>query len=316
MIPANYAIMRFQKHKAQAVGGIEAHNERTKTEYKSNPDIDLSRTKDNYNLVKRNSGYRELINKLIAIHKCKTRKDSVVLVETVVTASNEFFRKKSKKEIREFFEYALAFYEKNLTPGTIISAAVHMDETTPHMHLCFVPITKDHRLSAKEIVGNKQKLTFWQDAYHSWMSKKYPELERGTSSQITGRTYIPTQLFKKAKNLNKQAEKISAAIENIGIMNLKQSKADAEKMISKYMSDRADLLSKLSVYDETMKQMRKENADLKRESKISVTEKLEMKKRQQEYEELKSLVSNIPPNILELYKTKSHGTQIQSHEKS
>ena len=308
--------MRFQKHKAQAVGGIEAHNERTKTEYKSNPDIDLSRTKDNYNLVKRNSSYRELIKKLIAIHKCKTRKDSVVLVETVVTASNEFFRKKSKKEIREFFEHALAFYEKNLTPGTIISAAVHLDETTPHMHLCFVPITKDHRLSAKEIVGNKQKLTFWQDAYHSWMSKKYPELERGTSSQITGRTYIPTQLFKKAKNLNKQAEKISAAIENIGIMNLKQSKADAEKMISKYMTDRADLLSKLAVYDETMKQMRKENADLKRESKISVTEKLEMKKRQQEYEELKQTVANIPPDIQELYKSKSHGTQIQSHEKS
>ncbi len=316
MIPAKYAIMRFQKHKAQAVGGIEAHNERTKTEYKSNPDIDLSRTKENYNLVKRNSSYRELINKLIAIHKCKTRKDSVVLVETVVTASNDFFRKKSKKEIREFFEHALAFYEKNLTPGTIISAAVHLDETTPHMHLCFVPITKDHRLSAKEIVGNKQKLTFWQDAYHSWMSKKYPELERGTSSQITGRTYIPTQLFKKAKNLNKQAEKISAAIENIGIMNLKQSKADAEKMISKYMTDRADLLSKLAVYDETMKQMRKENANLKKESKISVTEKLEMKKRQQEYEELKQTVANIPPDILELYKTKSHGTQIQSHEKS
>ena len=316
MIPANYTIMRFQKHKAQAVGGIEVHNERTKTEYKSNPDIDLSRTKENYNLVKRKSSYKELINKLIVIHKCKTRKDSVVLVETVVTASNEFFRKKSKKEIREFFEYALAFYEKNLTPGTIISAAVHMDETTPHMHLCFVPITKDHRLSAKEIIGNKQKLTFWQDAYHSWMSKKYPELERGTSSQITGRTYIPTQLFKKAKNLNKQAEKISAAIENIGIMNLKQSKADAEEMISKYMTDRADLLSKLAVYDETMKQMRKENADLKKESKISVTEKLEMKKRQQEYEELKSLVANIPPDILELYKTKSHGVQIQSHEKS
>ena len=308
--------MRFQKHKAQAVGGIEAHNERTKTEYKSNPDIDLSRTKDNYNLIKRNSGYRELINKLISIHKCKTRKDSVVLVETVVTASPDFFKKKNKKEIREFFEYALAFYEKNLTPGTIISAAVHLDETTPHMHLCFVPITKDHRLSAKEIVGNKQKLTFWQDAYHSWMSKKYPELERGTSSQITGRTYIPTQLFKKAKNLNKQTEKISAAIENIGIMNLKQSKADAEKMISKYMTDRADLLSKLAVYDETMKQMRKENANLKKESKISVTEKLEMKKRQQEYEELKQTVENIPPDILELYKTKSHGTQIQSHEKS
>lgn len=308
--------MRFQKHKASAVSGIEAHNERTKTEYKSNPDIDLSKSKDNYNLIKRNSGYRELIKKLIAIHKCRTRKDSVVLVETVVTASNEFFKKKSKKEIREFFEYALEFFKKNLTEGTIISAAVHMDETTLHMHLCFVPITKDHRLSAKEIVGNKQKLTMWQDGYHSWMSKKYPNLERGTSSQITGRTYIPTQLFKKAKNLNKQAEKLVGAIDNIGVINMKQSKADAERLVKKYMEDRADLLSKLAVYDETMKQMRKENADLKKESKISVTEKLEMKKRQLEYEELKSLVSNIPPEILELYKGESRNAQLQSHEKS
>ena len=309
MIPAKYAIMRFQKHKAQAVGGIEAHNERTKTEYKSNPDIDLSRTKDNYNLVKRKSSYRELINKLISIHKCKTRKDSVVLVETVVTASPDFFKKKSKKEIREFFEYALAFFEKNLTPGTIISAAVHMDETTPHMHLCFVPITKDHRLSAKEIVGNKQKLTFWQDAYHSWMSKKYPNLERGTSSQITGRTYIPTQLFKHAKSLHKQERKIIEAIDGIGIMNMKQNKAEAEKLVEKYMTDRADLLKELSIRDETMQQQRKEIARLEKESKISVTEKLEMKKRQQEYEELKQAVANIPPDILELYKGESRNAQ-------
>ncbi|MBQ8945042.1 MAG: hypothetical protein IJ050_11200, partial [Clostridia bacterium] len=148
------------------------------------------------------------------------------------------------------------------------------------------------------------------------MSKKYPELERGTSSQITGRTYIPTQLYKHAKSLHKQEKKIIEAIDGIGIMNMKQNKAEVEKLVEKYMTDRADLLSKLSVYDETMKQMRKENADLKKESKTSVTEKLEMKKRQKEFEELKSLVANIPHDILELYKSKSQETQIQSHEKS
>ena len=308
--------MRFQKHKASAVGGIEAHNERTKSEYKSNPDIDLSRTKDNYNLVNLRCGYRDAISKLINIHQCRTRKDSVVLVETIVTASNAFFKKMDKKETREFFEFALKFFEKNLTPGTIISAAVHMDESTPHMHLCFVPITTDHRLCAKEIVGNKQKLTFWQDAYHSWMSQKYPNLERGTSSQITGRTYVPTQLYKHAKSLHKQEKKIIEAIDGIGIMNMKQSKADVEKLVEKYMEDRADLLSKLSAYDETMQQQRQEIAQLKKDSKISINEKLEMKKQQMKYEELKSLLRNIPPEILKMYSEKSRSTQVHTADRS
>ena len=272
---------------------------RTKSEYKSNPDIDLSKSKDNYNLVDLHCGYRDAISTLLKIHKCRTRKDSVVLVETVVTASNEFFKKKSKKETKEFF----------------ISAAVHLDETTPHMHLCFVPITKDHRLSAKEIVGNKQKLTYWQDMYHQWMSKKYPELERGTSSQITGRTYIPTQLYKRAKNLNKQAEKIVDAIESIGVLNMKQGKTDAEDLIKKYMEDRANLLSKLAVYDETMRQIREENADLKKKSRISVNERLEMGKRKQEYEQLKSLVLNIPPEILKMYSAMSRESKPHSLER-
>lgn len=40
-----------------------------------------------------------------------------------------------------------------------ISAAVHMDEKTPHMHRCFVPLTEGKRLSTKEVVGNRKKLT-------------------------------------------------------------------------------------------------------------------------------------------------------------
>ena len=63
------------------------------------------------------------------------------------------------------FTEALAFIEKYQAKDTIISAVVHMDEKTPHMHLCFVPLTADKRLSAKEIVGNKKKLTQWQDRF-------------------------------------------------------------------------------------------------------------------------------------------------------
>ena len=72
-----------------------------------------------------------------------------------------------------------------------------MDEKTPHMHLSFVPITQDGRLCAKEILGNKKKLTWWQDEFWKHMVEKYPDLERGESASMTGREHIPPRLLKK-----------------------------------------------------------------------------------------------------------------------
>ena len=57
-----------------------------------------------------------------------------------------------------------------------------MDEKTPHLHLTFVPLTKDNRLCAKEIIGNRANLTKWQDDFHAYMVEKYPDLERGESA--------------------------------------------------------------------------------------------------------------------------------------
>ena len=59
------------------------------------------------------------------------------------------------------------------------------------MHLCFVPLTEDGRLSAKDIMGNKKKLTWWQDEFWKHMVKKFPDLERGESASLTGRDHIP-----------------------------------------------------------------------------------------------------------------------------
>ena len=79
-----------------------------------------------------------------------------------------------------------------------MSAVVHMDEKTPHLHLAFVPLTKDNRLCAKEIIGNRANLTKWQDDFHACMVEQYPDLERGESASKTGRKHIPTRLFKQA----------------------------------------------------------------------------------------------------------------------
>ena len=71
-----------------------------------------------------------------------------------------------------------------------------MDEKTPHMHISFVPLTPDGRLSAKEIVGNKKKLSWWQDKFWEHMVIKYPDLERGESASQTGRDHIPPRIFR------------------------------------------------------------------------------------------------------------------------
>src|SRR5699024_11423084 len=70
-----------------------------------------------------------------ALPICRTRSDSVRVVEALVTATPEFFQGKKKSEIRAYFQEALNFLQQNQDPKTIISAVVHMDEKTPHMHL-------------------------------------------------------------------------------------------------------------------------------------------------------------------------------------
>src|SRR5699024_12459358 len=87
-------------------------------------------------------------------------------------------------------------------------AGVQMDENTPHMPLSFVPLTADGRLSAKDIVGNKKKLTWWQDKFWEHMVQKYPDLERGESASQTGRDHIPPRIFKEMTRLNKQRQKL------------------------------------------------------------------------------------------------------------
>ena len=186
---AQYGILRFKKYKGPAISPIEAHNERTKEQYASNPDIDTSRSRYNLHLVQPQGRYREEADRMITAAHCRVRKDSVRVVEALVTASPEFFKDKTNREIRAYFEYALDFLRSKQDSQTFISAVVHMDEKTPHLHLCFVPLTADGRLSAKEIIGNRKNLVKWQDEFWQHMVKQYPELERGESASQTGRAH-------------------------------------------------------------------------------------------------------------------------------
>ena len=188
---AQYAILRFAKYKGPEIGHIEAHNEREKEKYASNPDVDTARSHLNFHLVMPERKYRAEAEKQIAAAGCRTRSDSVRVVEALVTASPEFFNGKKRSEVRAYFTEALEFIKQNQNPDTIISAVVHMDEKTPHMHLCFVPLTEDKRLSAKEIVGNKKKLTWWQDEFWKHMSRNIPIW---SVAKVPARPVAPTSL--------------------------------------------------------------------------------------------------------------------------
>ena len=303
---AQYAILRFAKYKGPEIGHIESHNERTKEKYASNPDVDTSRSHLNFHLVTPRRKYRTEAEKQIAEAGCRTRSDSVRVVEALVTASPEFFKGKKKGEIKAYFQEALDFIREHQDPKTIISAVVHMDEKTPHMHLSFVPLTEDGRLSAKEIVGNKKKLTWWQDEFWKHMVKKYPDLERGESASETGRTHIPPRLFKEAVHLNRRKEQIMAILNDTNPFNKKTKAEELAALLDKYIPGAEAMRTKLRKYDAAYRELTAENAALEKQlgaaSKESVRKKLEISQKLGELEELHRMVDALPPEILQAAK--------------
>ena len=313
---AQYAILRFAKYKGPEIGHIESHNERTKEKYASNPDVDTARSHLNFHLVTPQRKYRAEAEKQIAEAGCRTRSDSVRVVEALVTASPEFFKGKKKGEIKAYFQEALDFIREHQDPKTIISAVVHMDEKTPHMHLCFVPLTADKRLSAKEIVGNKKKLTQWQDRFWEHMVKKYPDLERGESASETGRDHIPPRLFKEAVHLNRMKEQILKLMTDTNLLNKKSKMEELEALLDKYVPATEALRTKLRKYDKAYKTLSDENSALEAElqtakdaSKKKIVDRLKYGKTEQELCELHALIDNIPPEIVAAYRRKTTGLQ-------
>jgi len=221
-----FAIMRFAKRKSGSVGGICKHHERQKEKYESNPDIDNKRTAQNYHIVHPRESYREEISRRINDAGCKTRKDSVLFIDTLITASPEFFEQHSPQENQMYFERAVSFLAQEVGGGNIISAVVHMDERTPHMHLCFTPITSDKRLCAKEIIGNRDKLVWWQDRFHEHMSAAFPELERGEPAIETKRKHMPVRIYKQAIRLDEDMALIKQELEGINPLNAQRKKKE------------------------------------------------------------------------------------------
>ena len=232
------------------------------------------------------------------------------MVEVMFTATHDFFQGKNKAEIRAFFTESLHFLEQHQAKETILSAVVHMDEKTPHMHLSFVPLTPDGRLSAKDIVGNKKKLTWWQDKFWEHMVRKYPDLERGESASQTGRDHIPPRIFKEMTRLNKQRQKLDEMLSGINPLNSKKRAAEISKLLDGYVPAVEKMHTQLSKYGVAFTQTKTENKRLKKKNveleqsleaatKTSVLKELRDVQLRRDYEDALALLERIPPEVLD-----------------
>ena len=326
MSQPQYAIMRFAKYKGPEITNIEAHNERRKEKYASNPDIDLTRSKHNFHLIEPPQRYRAEAERQISVAGCRTRKDSVRLVEVLFTATPEFFQGKKLPEIRRYFEEALHFLEQYQAKETIISAVVHMDEKTPHMHLSFVPLTPDGRLSAKEIVGNKKKLSWWQDKFWEHMVLKYPDLERGESASQTRRDHIPPRVFKEMTRLTKQKAKLEELLAGIGAFNAKSRAAEIAALLDQYIPAVEQMHSTMKKYQvaftETTvenKKLKQENAQLeqslKKATQESTLKQLADAKLRRDYADAVAVLERIPKEVLAEYMHKPDRRRINAYDR-
>lgn len=168
-----FCIMRTEKRKRTDLGGIQRENTRTATEYNNrvNPGMDVF----NVTLKESNNWLQDIDNEIRAAG-AKSRSNSVLALDTIYTASPEFFQGKTNQQNDDFFKDCLQFHQERF--GHIISAVIHYDETTPHLHVISVPLTKDGRLSARDVIGNKSKMSKTQDSFFEQVGRGYG-LERG-----------------------------------------------------------------------------------------------------------------------------------------
>lgn len=181
---ANYAILRTQKLKTiQDVAGSGSHVFRLR----DTPNADPARKDENQILVGGESNLlHQVVNSRIAEgmnEKAKVRKDSVRAIEFVLTASPEWFEKATKEQFEKWQEANTNWLKEKYGEANLVSAVLHVDEQTPHIHAHIVPITADGRLSAKELIGGtRDKHRKLQNDYAKAMEGF--GLERGSEKSI------------------------------------------------------------------------------------------------------------------------------------
>lgn len=206
-------VARMQKMKADNLVGIGNHNQR-KTDNHSNKDIDIERSHLNYDLVEgRTENYKTDIQNFIEEKKAgtrATRKDAVLVNEWIITSDRGFFEDKDPKETERFFTEVKSYFADKFGDDNIRYAQVHLDETTPHMHLGVVPFDKDNKLSAKRVF-NRATLIEIQDELPVFMQDRGFDVQRGEKGSERKNLTVPEykEMKQELNELNENKEKLA-----------------------------------------------------------------------------------------------------------
>lgn len=208
----SYAIIRNQNYKMGQLPYIYRHNERKNTNY-SNKDIVKDKSTKNYSLKKCTTSYQKAFNNLKKQYNLKgqIKKVSNVMCELIITSDKSFFDNIGEQETKRYFKLAYDFVANynNLGEEFIVSAKVHFDETTPHLHIVFIPVVHTTNKKGKEI--NKIACSeFWkgresykilQDKFYNYVTSNSFDLERGNTKD---NEHIPIEKLKKITNYEVQ----------------------------------------------------------------------------------------------------------------
>lgn len=243
----SYIVLHMDKFKKEAVRGIQSHNNRERESH-SNPDIDYERSAYNYDLHEPADGnYAEAIqNRIDDLLLVKAvRKDAVHMCGLIVSSDSAFFEKLSPEDTKRFFEESKAFLTEFVGAENVISAMVHMDEKTPHMHFLHVPVTPDNRLNANKIY-TRESLKKLQTELPRHLQSRGFDLQRGVEQEPGAKKrHLNTREFKQQQealhSLEKEAQAVSAELEQRQreesalqerLQSIEQQALEAEKVLA------------------------------------------------------------------------------------
>ena len=300
-----YAVVHMMKIKSGAVGGIQSHNNR-EHEPKTNPDVDMSRSEDNYDLISCDNYKRSIKEKLSNLVESSraVRKDAVVVCNFIVTSDNETMNALGADRQREFFEDSVKWFSDRYGADRVLNATVHMDETTPHLHIGVMTITQDGRLSAKAIFTKTEMKAIQTEFAHD-VGEKYG-LERGVEG--SERTHLSEARFKEQKALE-MANEHGAIAQELQIIaeDCKQELSEATRSLEVVKQE----LSAMQDKKDTLQGEIERLEAIDKQTKVRVHEALEKQKPvlldlQKRISEAKSELSVIETAVKE---KKAEGTE-------
>ena len=205
----SYLVLHMDKFKRESLRGIQSHNRRERRS-RSNPDIRHEKSRENCDLHQPEvrDYARAVQSRIDSLNLPKAvRKDAVVLCGLIVTSDLPFFARLPPEEQRRFFEESRDFLTRFVGQENVISAMIHRDEKTQHMHFLHVPVTQDGRLNANAIY-TWESLRRLQSEMPEYLQACGFRIERGVE-QVPGarRIHLNTREFKQEKE---ERERIAA----------------------------------------------------------------------------------------------------------